>query len=254
MKKKIFTTAIVTATIEALIIGVALYFLFKNYPGRQTDITPEVTEEARIITTTVIFTPTSTPTPTPEPTFTPTPTPEPTPTPSPTPMVKKSNGYGPGKPGYYECDTSKRHDFKTFTHYKSYNASGTAQNRLQQLARTDEYGLRVVTDIYGVERWCVALGTYWCGGTPKDIGRCVDIYMENGATLHCVLGDVKRVEDTVDCKYGKTNSDLIEFIVDMGKLPEEARSRGNVSFCDDIFLGNAKAMMVYDYFIEGFGT
>lgn len=252
MRKKIFTTAIVTATIEALIIGIALYCLFKNYPVRQTDISPEVTvtEEARIITT-VIFTPTSTPTP--SPTVTPTPTPEPTSTPTPTPIVKKPNGYGPGKPGYYECEVNGTHGFKTFTNYTAYNAPSTMQHKLQKLAITDEFGLRVVTDNYGVDRWCVALGTYWCGGTPKDIGRCVDIYMANGTILNCVLGDVKRVEDTKDCKYGKANNDLIEFIVDMKNLPEKAKTGGNVSYCNDIFLGEAVAMQVYDYFIEGFG-
>lgn len=187
------------------------------------------------------------------------PTPEPTVevTPSPTPMEitppRVSVGYSKGVPGFYRCEVNGKHGFKPYTDYTAYTSTSSQQYKLQQIAKTDYYGLRTVVDPFGVTRWCVALGTAWAGGTPTDIGRCVDIHMRNGSVLHVVLADVKRVEDSYSCLYGRTNNDLIEFIVETPKLVEKARVCGNISYCNDIFMGEGESMEVFDYFIEGFG-
>jgi len=196
--------------------------------------------------------PTSTPTPTPSATPTVTPTPTPTPTIELT-VPPRVNGYDKGKPGAYVCETNGRHKFKPYTDYRNYNAKGTQQHALQKVAMTDNYGIRICVDIFGQTRYCIALGTAWAGGQPSDIGRCIDIYMENGEVLYCVLADVKKVEDTYACKYGKENNDLIEFIVDEWILKRETNVHGDVSVADPKFEGEAKGMVVHDYFIEGFG-
>lgn len=193
--------------------------------------TPWPTERA-------LLTATCTNTPTPEPTATPTPEPTSTPTPAPT---KKPVNNG--------------HTFKPYTNWTSYTARGSQQYKLQQIARTAENGIRIVTDPNGVDRYCVALGTYWAGGQPKHIGRCLDVYMENGAVLHCVLADVKRQEDTVDNanRYGRANNDILEFIIDRSKAPQKVIASGNVSNAGPEFAGGVKNIVVFDLWIDGFG-
>lgn len=184
---------------------------------------------------------TVTPTYTPTPTMTNTPTPTSTPTPTPTPVHEVK-----------EVETG--HTFKPYTGFWAYNLKGSAQWRLQQVARSDERtGIRVVTDKHGEERYIVALGTYWAGGHPEHIGRCVDMVMVNGAVLKCVLGDVKKEEDAIRSRYGRVNNDTLEFIVDEKFLSEAVKICGNVSKAGDEFEGDVEKMIVYDEWIEGFG-
>ena len=189
--------------------------------------------------------PVPTETPTPTMTNTPTPTPSPSPSPSPTPTCTPTP-IPEGKA------VEKGHPWKPFTGYWAYNAKGTAQHALQKVAKSTDNGLRVVTDPYGVDRYCVALGTYWAGGHPEHIGRCLDVYMVNGAVLHCVLADVKKEEDTKGGKnrYGKANNDFLEFIVDERYLPKEVH--GDVSDVGSEFEGDAWQVVVFDYWIDGF--
>lgn len=207
-------------------------------------------KEFHPVTPTPTMTPSPSPvptsTPTPVPTFTPTPTMTPSPTPTPVPGEVKAVG--------------KNHKFKPYTRYHVYDLKNTAQYKLQQVARTDERtGIRVVTDPLGVDRYCVALGTYWAGGHPEHIGHCLDAVMVNGSTLHLVLADVKRTEDTINAgnRYGAVNYDVLEFIVDGSKLPKNvdilAGGNGNVSGAGEEFEGDVDYFIVYDLWIEGFG-
>lgn len=230
-------TIIKVVLIWVLIIAAVLLgrSIEKNDKLLPTEISP--TPEVVFVTVTVTATPTptlpvspilytSTPTPSPEP------TPEPTCTPTVTPRLV----------------TGLSHSFKPYTDYRCYNIKASRNYKLQQLAVTDIYGLRVVKDSAEEERWCVALGTAWAGAHQDSIGNCVDIYMENGAVLKCVLADVKRTEDTVnrENRYGATNNDLVEFVVDTPKLVNEAKIRGNISFAADIFYGEPIGVVVRD--------
>lgn len=212
---------------------------------------PNAPEATTAITTTptpwpterALLTETCTNTPTPEPTATP--TPEPTATPTPTPALSRT-----------QPDKKKNHDFKPYTRYTAYNLKSSQQYKLQKAAWTEtRTGIRTVTDPNGVDRYCVALGTAWAGGQPKHIGRCLDVYMKNGAVLHCVLADVKRQEDTVDGAnlYGKTNNDVLEFIVDDQKISQAVKTTGNVSKAGPEFVGSVDRIEVFDLWIEGFG-
>ena len=200
---------------------------------------PDAPEVTAAITNTPTPTATPWPTSTPEPTKEPTSTPEPTTTPEPTPK-----------------QAGKGHTFKPYTRYTAYNLKSSQQYKLQKAAWTEtRTGIRIVTDPNGVDRYCVALGTAWAGGQPKHIGRCLDVYMENGAVLHCVLADVKRQEDTVDGAnlYGKTNNDVLEFIVDGQKISQAVKTTGNVSNAGPEFVGGGERIEVFDLWIEGFG-
>ena len=182
-------------------------------------------------------------------------TPEPTATPTQAPTPKAA-GYTMGKPGTYLAETNGKHGFKPLTSYTAYTRKSSQQYRLQQIAVNGINGIRVVTDSNGVNRYCIALGTSWAGGSTSDIGRLVDVRMANGWMLKCVLADVKRVEDTVNCEgyYGRTNNDCLEFIVSQKQL--NAFCGKTVYDCSDIgteFRGDVAEITVYDEWIDGFG-
>lgn len=148
------------------------------------------------------------------------------------------------------------HTFKPYTGYWAYNLRTSQQWKLQQIARTDtRTGIRVVTDPNGTDRFCVALGTFWCGGHPEHIGRCFDAVMANGSVLHCVLADVKRTEDTKNNgnRYGRTNNDILEFIVQEKCFPSCMKGYGDMSRASEELAGDVKEIIVYDLWVEGFG-
>ena len=196
-------------------------------------------------------TPTFTATPSPEPTNTPTPkptsTPKPTKTPTPKP-TKKAGTVGSKKvpPG--------GHAWKPYARYTEITAKSSPQYALQKIAKTDENGLRYVVDQYGTKRLCVALPVYWAGCTLDDIGRCFDVKMANGATLHCVLGDLKQIEHSQngEGKFG-SRGELLEFQVEFSKLPKFMQNSSDISYFGGAFEGEAVEIKVLDYFIAGFG-
>lgn len=208
---------------------------------------PTVTDIPTPTPTTHILSPLS---PTPAPTLSPTPTNTPTPKPTATPKPTKKPTPTPKK-----ADISKGHAWKPWTSYKVYNIKSSRQYQLQQVAKTDNYGLRVAKDTNGEWRWCIAMAISWAGGQPKDIGRCIDIYMANGAVLKCCLADVKKTEHTQSNgnKYG-AKGELMEFIIDKSKVSSKVLNSGDVSNAADIFKGEAVKVVAHqDLFIEGFG-
>lgn len=186
---------------------------------------------------------------------TPTPTNTPTPTRKPTEKPSRAKAdYSEGKQGTYKAEVNGTHAWKPYARYTAIKNTSSRQYKLQQIAKTDSLGRRYVTDGSGIHRYCVALGTAWAGGSPSDIGRCVDLVMVNGATLHCVLGDIKKVEHSKggEGRYG-SNNELVEFQVDMDKLPDVVRNSGDCSYFGSDFEGEVKAVIVYDHWVSGFG-
>ena len=209
-------------------------------------------------TCTLSPTPTRTPTPrptaTPEPTVTPTPEPTSTPKPTKTPTPKPTKApVQTGSVGTKNVPTGG-HDWKPYARHTAITAKNSPQYKLQQIAKTDSNGLRYVKDKDGVKRYCVALPVYWAGGSTKDIGRCFDVKMKNGEVLHCVLGDVKKIEHSQngEGKFG-AHGELMEFQVEQDKLPEIVRKSGDISRLGGAFEGEAVEITVLDYYIDGFG-
>lgn len=201
-------------------------------------------------------TPTFTATPSPEPTATSTPKPTKTPTPKPTKTSTPKPTKTPKQSGTVGTKTvpSGGHDWKPYARHTAITAKSSPQYRLQQIAKTDSNGLRYVYDPNGVKRYCVALPIYWAGGTLADIGRCFDVTMQNGAVLHCCLGDLKKPEHSQngEGKFG-SRGELLEFQVDQNKLPDIVRKCGDISRLGGDFEGEAATISVLDLFIDGFG-
>ena len=183
-----------------------------------------------------------------------------TPTPevvnSPTPTVTPTNTPIPvaqGVVGEKYCEVNGTHGWKPLAWYTAVNDRTMPQWRLQQIAKTAENGVRVAQDPNGEWRYCAALPVYWAGGTHYDIGRCIDIYMANGAVLKCVLGDTKRVKKSVngEGKYGIGHNEVIEVQCDLSKIPPYALQRGDASYISAEWEGDVYKIVVLDMFIEG---
>lgn len=194
-------------------------------------------------------TPEPTVTSTPKPTATPKPTKKPTPKPTPKPTAA---AYKSGSAGTQKVERGG-HAWKPYARYQAITAKSSMQYKLQQKAKTDSNGLRYVT-VDGVKRYCVALGVAWAGGTANDIGRLFDVKMENGKILHCVLGDIKKVEHSQNGtgRFG-SKGELLEFQVDQAKLPEKVRNSGDISKLGGAFAGEAVSITVFDQWVPGFG-
>lgn len=132
--------------------------------------------------------------------------------------------------------------FKSFEPYNYFNPKYN-QYKLQQHAYTGEYGLRKVND-----RYCIALGTYFFEHVTNDIiGTYIDLVLENGEVIHCILGDIKADEHT-DASNIQTvaNGCLSEFIVDKSQLSSNVRQMGDVSYATSEWRSPVAKVIVYD--------
>jgi hypothetical protein len=88
----------------------------------------------------------------------------------------------------------------------------------------------------------VAVGTYY----TETIGTRVDLVMESGEVVPCIVGDVKKNKDT-DATNRQHNVDgsVIEFVVNANALSLETKSHGDCSWADPRLMGEIKAIRVY---------
>ena len=134
-----------------------------------------------------------------------------TPTPEPTPVFER--------PEPIPEPFSGQWSFKSYESYKSITNTSSPQYALQQEAYTGDYGIRMVDG-----RYCVAMGSYWA----TEIGTKMDVTLETGEVIPVILGDNKQdIHTDSTHKYGSTNHDVLEFIVDMSEIPTEVSNCGS---------------------------
>lgn len=115
--------------------------------------------------------------------------------------------------------------------------SGTNQYALQQLAETDQDGLRKVDG-----RYCVAIGSHF--GTV--IGQKFDLVLENNVVIPCVMGDQKADCHTDSSNIFTQNGCCSEFIVDQTLLNSAAKQSGDVSSVSEKWDSPVVTVIVYD--------
>lgn len=114
--------------------------------------------------------------------------------------------------------------FKSYMGYEAITDVTSKQNKLQNMyAYTGNYGIRMVND-----RYCIALGTYF----TQEIGQYVDLILENGTVIPCVLADIKADEHT-DSNNITTlhNGCVTEFVIDSANLIDKVKITGDISNC-----------------------
>ena len=135
-------------------------------------------------------------------------------------------------------------DVPTNNSFKSYMDADTITSR-----NTDQYKLKakyVIDEQTGIwtvdERYCIAVGSYY----TQSIGTYIDVVMENGSTLHCILGECKRNRDTDYTNRQNPNGSVVEFIVNTSSMPSMVRKMGNCSYACEEMKGEIKSIIVYD--------
>lgn len=93
-------------------------------------------------------------------------------------------------------------------------------------------------------RYCIALGQE----ITSRKGQFVDVVLENGLRLQCVLADCKRYCDTVNGDgYVGADGGMVEFVVDENYLPEDVILMGsNEAQFDWAWQSPVKYVIVYD--------
>lgn len=129
-------------------------------------------------------------------------------------------------------------EFKSFMSYQSITDKTSAQYELQQNAYTNVYGIRMVGN-----RYCVAVGTYYA----TEIGTELDVVMENGSILKCIVGDLKNDIHTDETNRQHTvDNSVVEFIMDRNEISSELSICGDVSILSVRFLGSIDYIKRYE--------
>ncbi len=116
-------------------------------------------------------------------------------------------------------------------------STSSEQYELQKSAETGEYGIRIVNG-----RYCIAVGSRFA----YEIGTKIDVVLENGTILKCILSDQKADKDTdASNSYHLCDGSYVEFIVDRVKFNQAAKKSGNVGSIPK-FAGKIAELRVYE--------
>lgn len=129
--------------------------------------------------------------------------------------------------------------FKSFMDHNTITNVNSKQYEIQNTyAITGEYGIRMVDN-----RYCIALGSYF----NCDIGQYVDLILNNGTVIPCVLSEFK---DDAHTDYYNIitlqNGCMSEFIVDINSLNSDVKNHGDISYCNDDWNSPVVSVRVYD--------
>lgn len=129
---------------------------------------------------------------------------------------------------------------KTYMDYRKITDTSSEQYKLQQNkdCYTTDTGLRKLNEYY-----CIAVGTYY----SENIGDKLIVHMENGESFKVIVADIKddKHTDETNMQHRKDGS-VIEFVVDTKKLPELVRKMGDISYINETFKGEIKAIIKED--------
>lgn len=143
---------------------------------------------------------------------------------------------------YRDYDTPPDNSFKSYMDYRTITDTTSMQYELQKQADTDAYGMRMVDD-----RYCIAVGSYY----STTVGQAVDIIMQNGNVIHCIVGDLKQDIHTDSTNRQNPNGSIVEFLVDTDVLHKSIQKTGDISYFDtvwqvNLFSGEVDRIRVYE--------
>ena len=141
------------------------------------------------------------------------------------------------EPQWVEMDVPSNNSFKSYMGAHKITDTSSAQYQLKSEYLDSACGIKLVDD-----RYVIAIGTYY----TETVGTRVDLVMDSGEVVPCIVGDVKADEDT-DATNRQHNVDnsVVEFIVNSDTLNSEAKSHGDCSWADPRLMGEIKAIRVY---------
>lgn len=128
---------------------------------------------------------------------------------------------------------------KTYEPYTTITSVNSWQYKLQQKAYTNEDGFRMING-----RYMIATGS----GVSHDIGRYIDIVLENGTVIPCVIGDAKDDAHT-DQEFHimtKKSHCVSEFLVDESVMNLDLLLSGNMSNYREEWNSKVVKFILYD--------
>lgn len=128
---------------------------------------------------------------------------------------------------------------KTYEPYTTITSVNSWQYKLQQKAYTNEDGFRMING-----RYMIATGS----GVSHDIGRYIDIVLENGTVIPCVIGDAKDDAHT-DQEFHimtKKSHCVSEFLVDTSVMKPDLLLSGNMSNYREEWNSKVVKFILYD--------
>lgn len=126
---------------------------------------------------------------------------------------------------------------KTYMDYRKITDTSSEQYKLQQNkdCYTTDTGLRKLNEYY-----CIAVGTHY----SNNIGDKLIVHMENGESFKAIVADIKDDKHTDETnRQHRKDGSVIEFVVDTRKLPELVRKMGDISYMNETFKGEIKAII-----------
>lgn len=126
---------------------------------------------------------------------------------------------------------------KSYMDFKTITSTISNQFKLQRLAVTDKTGIRTVNG-----RYCIAMGSYY----SHDVGQYIDVTLNNGKILKCVVGDCKQDKHTIRNRSAGLDGGVVEFIVSSKQLPLKARQMGDVSYISDEWNSPVVKIRIYN--------
>ena len=134
-------------------------------------------------------------------------------------------------------DVPKTRGFKSYMPYTAITNKKSKQYKLQQIASTGAYGIRVVDS-----RYLVAIGTAF----NAEVGTYIDLILEDGFVIPCIVGDVKADKHTDSTNMvTSANGCVSEFLIDSKALHKSIKKSGDVSSCNENWNGCVRAIVVY---------
>lgn len=126
---------------------------------------------------------------------------------------------------------------KSFMSYKAITAKSSDQYRLQQVAYTGNYGIRQVNG-----RYCIAVGSAY----TTEIGTYIDVILENGIIIPCILADCKDDKDTDSSNRITHDGSLVEFITEVPNLSKTVKYTGDISVACEDWESMIVGLKIYD--------
>lgn len=141
-----------------------------------------------------------------------------------------------GSPEYTIHNIPEYSGMKSFMDYRKITDVSSPQYKLQQYADTGSYGIREIDG-----RYCVAVGH----SITTKIGTYLDLILENGTVIHCILADQKNPEHT-DGIFTLHSDCASEFIVEDETLNYKASVFGDISKCNSDWDSPVVQIKVYE--------
>ena len=140
-------------------------------------------------------------------------------------------------PQWIEMDVPSNNSFKSYMDCSTITDTSSAQYALKYEYLSSASGIMVVDN-----RFVIALGSYY----TTEVGGRVDLVMQNGSVVECIVGDCKADKHTDSMnRQHSVDKSVIEFIVATDNLNEKARQMGDCSYCDERLMGEIEAIRVY---------